>query len=161
ITGYYMEERQHDALDAYRRLKTTLADDLGIDPGPTLRGLHERILRQEPLDVKHAARDTAKRAAETLKRRTKVSQLSAVASLRDPAGRRYPLRGTATRIGRLSDNDIVLDDATVSRYHAVIVDTGASFVITDLGSANGVDVADQRIRTSATLADGDHIRISD
>jgi SARP family transcriptional regulator, regulator of embCAB operon len=156
-----MEERQHDALDAYRRLKTTLADDLGIDPGPTLRGLHERILRQEPLDVIHAARDTAKRAAETLKRRTKVSQESAVAQLRDPVGRRYPLRGTATRIGRVSDNDIVLDDATVSRYHAVIVDTGTSFVITDLGSANGVDVADQRIRTSATLADGDHIRISD
>jgi SARP family transcriptional regulator, regulator of embCAB operon len=161
ITAYYMEERQHDALDAYRRLKTTLADDLGIDPGPTLRGLHERILRQEPLDVIHAARDTAKRAAETLKRRTKVSQQSAVAQLRDPVGRRYPLRGTATRIGRVSDNDIVLDDATVSRYHAVIVDTGTSFVITDLGSANGVDVADQRIRTSATLADGDHIRISD
>jgi SARP family transcriptional regulator, regulator of embCAB operon len=161
ITAYYMEERQHDALDAYRRLKTTLADDLGIDPGPTLRGLHERILRQEPLDVIHAARDTAKRAAETLKRRTKVSQQSAVAQLRDPVGRRYPLRGTATRIGRVSDNDIVLDDATVSRFHAVIVDTGTSFVITDLGSANGVDVADQRIRTSATLADGDHIRISD
>jgi SARP family transcriptional regulator, regulator of embCAB operon len=159
ITAYYMEERQHDALDAYRRLKTTLADDLGIDPGPTLRGLHERILRQQPLDIKLAARDTAKRAAETLKRRTKVSEQSAVAQLRDSAGRRYPLRGTATRIGRLSDNDIVLDDATVSRYHAVIVDTGTSFVITDLGSANGVDVADQRIRTSATLADGDHIRI--
>src|SRR5262249_8740821 len=98
ITAYYVAERQYDALEAYRRLKATLADDLGIDPGPTLRGLHERILRQEPLDVKHAARDTAKRAAETLKRRTKVSQLSAVASLRDPAGRRYPLRGTATRI---------------------------------------------------------------
>jgi SARP family transcriptional regulator, regulator of embCAB operon len=42
----------------------------------------------------------------------------------------------------------------------VIVDTGTSFVITDLGSANGVDVADQRIRISATLTEGDHIRIS-
>jgi len=41
----------------------------------------------------------------------------------------------------------------------VIVDTGNSFVITDLQSANGVDVADRRIRTSETLADGDRIRI--
>lgn len=41
----------------------------------------------------------------------------------------------------------------------MIVDTGNSFVITDLRSANGVDVADQRIRTSATLADGDRICI--
>jgi SARP family transcriptional regulator, regulator of embCAB operon len=161
ITAYYLAERQSDALDAYRRLKTTLADDLGIDPGPTLRELHERILRQEPLDVKHVARASATSAAETLERRTRVSERTSVAQLRDAAGRRYPLRGVATRIGRLADNDIVLDDATVSRHHAVIVDTGTSFVITDLGSANGVDVADQRIRSTATLADGDHIRISD
>lgn len=159
ITAYYLAERQYDALDAYQRLKTTLADDLGIDPGPTLRRLHERILRQEPLDVEHAARATAKRAVATLKRRTDVAQQGAVAQLRDAAGRRYQLRGTATRIGRLAGNDIVLDDDTVSRYHAVIVDTGTCFVITDLRSANGVDVADQRIPTSATLADGDHIRI--
>jgi DNA-binding SARP family transcriptional activator len=159
ITAYYLAERQYDALDTYGRLKTTLADELGIDPGPTLRALHQRILRQEPLDVKHAARVTAKRAAATLQRRPEVVQGSAVAHLRDAAGNRYPLRGAATRIGRLSDNEIVVDDDTVSRHHAVIVDTGNSFVITDLQSANGVEVADQRIRTSATLADGDRIRI--
>jgi SARP family transcriptional regulator, regulator of embCAB operon len=159
ITAYYLAERQYDALDAYGRLKTMLADDLGIDPGPTLRGLHQRILRQEPLDIKQAARATAKRAAATLQRRPEGAQESAVAQLRDAAGRRYPLRGAATRIGRLSDNDVVLDDDTVSRHHAVIVDTGNSFVITDLQSANGVDVADQRVRTSALLADGDHICI--
>ena len=34
ITAYYLAERQSDALDAHRRLKNTLADDLGIDPGP-------------------------------------------------------------------------------------------------------------------------------
>jgi DNA-binding SARP family transcriptional activator len=159
ITAYYLAERQYDALDAYGRLKTALADDLGIDPGPTLRGLHQRILRQEPLDIKHAARATAKHVVATLQRRPKVAQESAVAQLRDAAGRRYPLRGAATRIGRLADNDIVLDDDSVSRHHAVIVDTGNSFVITDLQSANGVDVADRRIRTSETLADGDRIRI--
>ena len=159
ITAYYLAERQYDALDAYGRLKTTLADDLGIDPGPTLRGLHQRILRQEPLDIKEAARATAKHVVATLQRRPKVAQESAVAQLRDAAGRRYPLRGAATRIGRLADNDIVLDDDSVSRHHAVIVDTGNSFVITDLQSANGVDVADRRIRTSETLADGDRIRI--
>jgi len=161
ITAYYLTERQYDALDTYGRLKATLADELGIDPGPTLQNLHQRMLRQEPLDIKHAARATAKRAAETLQRRPKLGAESAVAQLRDAAGRCYPLRGPATRIGRLADNDIVLDDDTVSRYHAVIVDTGTSFVVTDLHSANGVDVADQRIAPSATLADGDRIRICD
>jgi len=161
ITAYYLTERQYDALDAYRRLKTTLADELGIDPGPTLQALHERILRQEPLEVKQVARATAKRAVATLERRTRASQQSVVAHLRDDTGRLYPLRGAATRIGRLPDNDIVLDHATVSRYHAMIVDTGNSFVITDLRSANGVTVGDNRIRGSMALADGDRIRISD
>jgi DNA-binding SARP family transcriptional activator len=159
ITAYYLTERQYDALDAYGRLKTALADELGIDPGPTLQGLYQRILRQQPLDVKQAARATAKRAAATMRRATEVSRHSAAAQLRDAAGDRHPLRGAVTRIGRLADNDIVLDDDTVSRHHAVIVDTGNSFVITDLQSANGVEVADQRIRTSATLADGDRIGI--
>ena len=39
--------------------------------------------------------------------------------------------------------------------------TGTSFVITDLRSANGVDVGGERIRGTATLADGDRIRICD
>ena len=84
-----------------------------------------------------------------------------MASLRSTSGRVYPLHAAATRIGRLTDNDIVLDDANVSRHHAVIIDTGTSFVITDLRSANGVDVRGERIRGTATLADGDQIRICD
>ena len=78
---------------------------------------------------------------------------------RDAAGRHYPLQPAATRIGRLADNDIVLDDAEVSRHHAVIVDTGSSFVITDLRSGNGVQVQHRRLHSSATFADGDDISI--
>jgi pSer/pThr/pTyr-binding forkhead associated (FHA) protein len=65
----------------------------------------------------------------------------------------------STRIGRRHVYDIVLDDDDVSRYHAVIIDTGSSFVISDLRSTNGVLVRGRRIRPSATLTDGDHIRI--
>ncbi|MGX9787473.1 BTAD domain-containing putative transcriptional regulator [Mycobacterium sp. MMS18-G62] len=161
ITAYYLAERQSDALEAYQRLKTTLADDLGIDPGPTVRALHERILRQEPLDVKRAAKTTAAQTIVNIDLRTAVNATSALGSLRSASGRVYPLAAAATRIGRLPDNDIVLDDPNVSRHHAVIIDTGTSFVITDLRSANGVDVGNERIRATATLADGDHIRICD
>jgi DNA-binding SARP family transcriptional activator len=161
IIAYYLAERQSDALDAYQRLKTTLADDLGIDPGPTVRALHGRILRQEPLDVKKAARTTAVHTSVNIDLRTSLNASSVLASLRATSGLVYPLRAAATRIGRLSDNDIVLDDANVSRHHAVIIDTGTSFVITDLRSANGVHVGDERIRGTATLADGDRIRVCD
>ena len=93
ITAYYVADRQADALDAYRRLKTTLADDLGIDPSPAVRALHEQVLRQEPLDVKHAAKSTAARSVTTLGKRIAVSGESAVARLREDSGRCYPLVG--------------------------------------------------------------------
>jgi len=74
-------------------------------------------------------------------------------------GHCHPVLGVATRIGRLTDDDIVLDDSRVSRHHAVIIDTGTSIVVTDLRSSNGTEFQDKRIRGAATLADGDNISI--
>ncbi len=159
MTAYYVAERQSDALNVYQRLKANLAENLGIDPGPTVRTLHERILRQEPLDTKQAAQTTATHRVADLGPHTgTLAGPSAVAELWDKDGQRYRLEAT-TRIGRRPDNDIVLDDDDVSRYHAVVIDTGTSFVISDLRSTNGVQVKGRRIRSSATLSDGDHIRI--
>ena len=161
ITAYYLAERQSDALDAYQRLKSTLADDLGIDPSPGLRALHERVLRQQPLNVKKVAQTTAVHKSFHIDMRTAVGPQAALAQLRAGSGQVHPLVAVATKIGRLPDNDLVLDDVNVSRHHAVIIDTGTSFVITDLRSANGVEVGGERIRGTATLADGDVIRICD
>jgi pSer/pThr/pTyr-binding forkhead associated (FHA) protein len=111
--------------------------------------------------VKKAAKTTAVHTSFKIDLRTSVNASSVLGSLRSANGRDYPLLAAATRIGRLDDNDIVLDDANVSRHHAVIIDTGTSFVITDLRSANGVDVRGERIRGTATLSDGDRIRICD
>lgn len=162
ITAYYVTERQSDALGAYRRLKTALAEGLGIDPGPTISTLHERILRQEPVGPRRSqpsAPATHKQTVAHAVAAPPAPSKSVVARLRDKAGRKYPLSGATTRIGRLEDNDIVLDDDDVSRHHAMIIDTGAGFVITDLRSTNGVEVQQQRIQANATLANGDHIRI--
>ncbi|BDX34717.1 transcriptional regulatory protein EmbR [Mycobacterium antarcticum] len=156
ITAYYATERQTDALNAYRRLRSVLSDELGIEPGPTLRTLEQRILRQEPLDVRQIAQNDASEILTTLERHTTTSAPagSSRAQLRDAAGRCYPLETVTTGIGRRGDNGVVLDDPKVSRYHATIIDTGANFVINDLRSANGVHVSHQRIRGSATLSDG-------
>ena len=161
ITAYYLADRQSDALDAYLRLKTLLAEDLGIDPGWTIRELHQRILRQEPLDVRKVAQSHAEDTIVAQSDDAIRTQRPASAALRGADGKRYPLAGTATRIGRSPDNDIVLSDAKVSRHHAAITDDGRSFLITDLGSANGVRVRGQRIDPSTELREGDRIRIGD
>jgi pSer/pThr/pTyr-binding forkhead associated (FHA) protein len=89
-----------------------------------------------------------------------ASERKAVAHLHDASGRRYPLHASTT-IGRLGDNDIVLDSPKVSRHHAVIVDTGSSYVINDLRSSNGGHSQNERFLASAGLHDGDRIRICD
>lgn len=160
ITAYYLTDRQSDALNAYHRLKTTLGDDLGIDPNPTIQALYERILRQEPLDVQKTARAAAEDTIIAFEHDSIVGSTS-TAALRDCDGQLYPLAGAATRIGRSPDNDVVLTDAKVSRHHAVINNTGTGFSITDVGSANGVYVAGERIRASAALHNGDTIRIGE
>jgi DNA-binding SARP family transcriptional activator len=44
----YRAQRQADALGALRRARATLADELGVDPGPALRELEQQVLAQAP-----------------------------------------------------------------------------------------------------------------
>jgi pSer/pThr/pTyr-binding forkhead associated (FHA) protein len=79
----------------------------------------------------------------------------------DGSGERYAVTSAAYRIGRHSDNDLTIQDPSVSRQHAEIHrKRDGSFTITDLGSVNGVFVNQKKIE-SATLADGDIVEIGD
>lgn len=71
----------------------------------------------------------------------------------------FELNAEQTRIGRATDrNDLVLDDAQVSREHAVIKKVRNSFMLVDLDSANGTFLGDQRIK-ERVLTNGDSIAI--
>ena len=53
------------------------------------------------------------------------------------AGETFLPSGERTLIGRSPDCDVFLDDVTVSRKHAELLQTGERFTIKDLGSLNG------------------------
>jgi hypothetical protein len=74
------------------------------------------------------------------------------------AGESFFPSGERTLIGRSPECDVFLDDVTVSRRHAEIVQEGGSYVIRDLGSLNGTFVNRHRIESS-TLADDDEVQI--
>ncbi|PXX52681.1 DNA-binding SARP family transcriptional activator [Nocardia tenerifensis] len=155
ITALYVDGRQSDALDAARRLRATLADELGIDPSPPIRELEARILRQDPVDSR--AQTSATLGAITIVEHS--GEQTAV--LRERSGRTYSVTGKVTRVGRLPDNDIVLEHGKVSRHHAAILHNGLAYLIKDLLSSNGVFVDGVRVVDSAVLTEGAVIRIGD
>ncbi len=62
-------------------------------------------------------------------------------------------------IGRTLENDVVLQDAGVSRRHVRISDRLGRFYVQDLGSSNGTLVNDQRLSGEQELRDGDRISL--
>jgi DNA-binding SARP family transcriptional activator/DNA-binding CsgD family transcriptional regulator/tetratricopeptide (TPR) repeat protein len=48
MCAQYRSGRQADALASYQRARRTLADELGIDPGPQLQELERLVLAQDP-----------------------------------------------------------------------------------------------------------------
>src|SRR5258705_8404925 len=67
-----------------------------------------------------------------------------------------PLREPTTRLGRSHTADVVLEDASVSRRHALIVRRDGRSVLLDDRSLNGIQVNGQHV-SEAPLAHGDEI----
>lgn len=73
-------------------------------------------------------------------------------------GTEYKLNPDKTSIGRNPQCDIFLNDMTVSRTHASIVETNGAYIISDEQSFNGVWVNNRSINNK-TLEPGDFIQI--
>ena len=103
-------------------------------------------------------------------RRTPSSQLStpdavAVAFLKvikgSSAGQLLTLSGERTILGRHPSCQIVLDNGSVSRQHAQVIESDGAFFIEDLHSRNGTQVNGTSIRGRTELRDGDEVQVCD
>jgi hypothetical protein len=75
-------------------------------------------------------------------------------------GRQIPLKVGLNSIGRLPDNDVVIDDATVSRRHcAIVVHSDLSVELHDVASKNGTTINGSKMGGPTRLQDGDEITL--
>jgi hypothetical protein len=73
-------------------------------------------------------------------------------------GKRTVLSGSRVLIGRSRDCDVTLEDPNASRRHAELRNEDGRWIVTDLGSTNGVKVNGRRVE-EAVLQPGDELAL--
>jgi hypothetical protein len=74
----------------------------------------------------------------------------------------YPLKVGLNTIGRSPDNDVVLQDAYVSRRHcAILVHSDSHVELHDVASKNGTFINGRKMSQPTRLNSGDEIRMCD
>lgn len=76
-------------------------------------------------------------------------------------GKSLVVRGTGLKIGRSEENDIVLEDDGVSRFHASLSMDNGTLWLRDAGSRNGLFVNGQRVTDHRAMKVGDELTISE
>ena len=82
-----------------------------------------------------------------------------VISLPDAGEVIHELSGAKVTVGRVDDNTIQIDDASVSSHHAELSASGNEYLLTDLGSTHGTRLnGDEVDSTGRKLRSGDRVR---
>jgi DNA-binding SARP family transcriptional activator len=99
MLALYRSGRQADALAQYHRIRHDLAGELGIDPSPSLRRLHQQILAGDPALTPRVQATSARRRGRAVPRELPAAtayfsgreqELAVLTQLTDRAGRRVP-----------------------------------------------------------------------
>lgn len=131
----------------FRRARDVLINACGLHT----RGLHPPIRSETPDEGSHTiVQEVMDRAPPDLEQW--LMDQEAI----------YPLKVGINTIGRLPDNDVVINGPYVSRRHcAILVHTGEGCELHDIASKNGTYLNGQRLAGPTPLASGDEIRMCD
>ncbi len=176
LCAYLLEHaRREDLILASRPLISFHTDDR-LSLGEF--GIQARLVRVDDRSESRAAAEPAigPAAVQPLDEHGQTMIYSTSARVRDPiheararqpprralllaGSRRLPLPQQGGVIGRSRDCEVVLEDTGVSRRHAELRPGADGWVVSDLGSTNGVRVNGQDIHGAHLLHPGDRIEL--
>jgi len=119
MLALYRAGRQSEAVETFNRARKVLIEELGQDPGPGLRSLHQKILLQAPeLDLDHAQDDGVPRQLPArpgwlVGRTAEVAQAAQALS---STVRRHPPIVAITGHGGVGKTAVALDAAYAAGY---------------------------------------------
>jgi hypothetical protein len=170
-------ELQPDLADDLAQHLVDLAQQAGLmlsePPRVTLRSAEDVSARQVQVEARWLPPDDAL-ADETASRTQQMKPVAGSVTGTDPQGsasvhtrpflilegqRHVALDSPTVALGRSFDNDIILDDARVSRYHAQLRQRYGRYVVYDLGSTGGTTVNGYPIQ-ECVLEAGDVISLA-
>jgi hypothetical protein len=163
LAGYLLEHARRERLAMLSRPVIEFETDERLGLGEF--GIQTRVVQPAEEPERAAAHDesgrtmiysTAERVSEPLEERARARQTTALLLI---DGKRLIVGPTGATIGRSRDCDVVLSDPNVSRNHAEIRPRGGSWVVTDLGSTNGVSINGRRINGPEVIKAGDEIEL--
>jgi hypothetical protein len=162
LAGYLLEyaRRERLAMVAKPVIEFETDDRLGLGEFGIETGVVRHPGQEEPEQPASTGRtmiySVSERSAEPLAERARMRSDTALLIV---DGRRMVVGPAGVTIGRSRQCDIVLADPNVSRRHAEIRPRGGSWVLTDLGSTNGVSVNGRRIEGPMVVKSGDSIEL--
>lgn len=161
LAGYLLEHARRERLALLSRPVVEFATDDRLGLGEF--GIQARVVQpdHEAAPVQEQSGRTmvysnAGRVAEPLEERPRARVQTALLLI---DGQRVVIGPTGATVGRSRQCDIVLGDPNVSRQHAEFRPRGGSWVLTDLGSTNGVSLNGRRINRPEVLQSGDAIEL--
>ena len=163
LSGYLLEHARRERIALLTRPKIEFETDDALRLGEF--GIQARLVRsaeeeesEEPSQGDHGhtmVYSTSDRLSEPLREPDPRRRGARV--LVD--GRTSVVGSGGAVLGRSREADVQVDDPNVSRKHAELRPSGASWTVRDLGSTNGVKVNGRRIQGAQSLRDGDTITI--
>lgn len=121
----------------------------------------EQLTFAGPVSVDLVENPTRRRGTFSVERTFDDGPTVQAAELVLSDGRNVDLGIAGLRIGRHPDNDIVIDESNVSRFHAQVIPEDDQWIVIDNRSTNGTRVNGRRIgdagQTQIDLTDGDTI----